>query len=96
MRVAHTKEVHLFREVTGVEQALVQQIVGTLKESYLADICNRNTNSINNTVAGVLTHLQDNYGQLMPYELFEQEYIVKKTIYNPRDPLHTSVQIGSM
>ena len=31
MRIAHTEEVRLFREVTGVEQALVQKIVGTLE-----------------------------------------------------------------
>ena len=38
MWIAHTKEVRLFREVTGFEQALVQQIVATVKEFYLADI----------------------------------------------------------
>ena len=66
MRTAHTKEVHLFHEVTGVEQALVQQIGSTSDESYLADTCNRTANSINNTVVGVFTHLQDNYSQLIP------------------------------
>ena len=75
MRIAHTKEVHMFREVTGVEQALVQKIVGTVEEVYLADISNRTTNSINNTVAGIIAHLQDNYSQLMPHELLEREDI---------------------
>ena len=67
----------------------MQQIVGTIEEVYLADICNRTTNSINNTVVGVLTHLHDNYGQLMPHELLQREDIVKKTIYNPRDLIAT-------
>ena len=58
----HTEEVFLFREVTGVEQALVQQIIGTVEEEYLANILNRTTKYINNTLAGVLTHLQNNYG----------------------------------
>ena len=66
MRIAHTEGVCLFCEVTGVEQAHVQKIVGTVEKKYLADIRNRTTNSINDTVAGILTHLQDNYGQLMP------------------------------
>ena len=61
MWIAHTEEVRLFREVTGVEQALVQQIVGTVEEAYLAYIRNRTTNSINDTVVGVLMHLKDNY-----------------------------------
>ena len=47
------------------------------------------TISINDTVAGVLTHIQDNYVQLMSHELLEREYFVKKTIYNPRDTIAT-------
>ena len=46
-------------------------------------------NFINDTVAGVLTYLQDNYGQLMPHKLLEREDIVKKTIYNPHEPIAT-------
>ena len=63
-----------------MEQDLVQQIVVTIEEAYLADIRNRTTSSINDTIEGVLMHLQENYDQLMPYELLEREEIVKKTI----------------
>ena len=66
--------------MTEVEQALVQQIVGTANEAYLKDTYNRTTESINNTVARVLTNLQYNYGQLMPHKLLEPEDIAKKTI----------------
>ena len=89
MWIVYTVDVCLFQDVTLVEQALVQQIVGTVEEAYLADIRNRTTNSIKYTVAGMLTHLQENYGQLMPHKLLEQEYTVKKTIYNPRNPITT-------
>ena len=51
------------------------------KEAYLVDISNRMKNSINNTVADVITHLQDNYGQLIPHELPESKDIFKKTTY---------------
>ena len=47
------------------------------------------TNSINDTVAGLLTHLQDKYSQLMPHELLEWEDIVNKTIYNQCEPITT-------
>ena len=77
----------LLREVTGVDKSPVQQIVATVKEAYLLDIRNRTTNLINDTMSGVLTHLQENYGQLMPHKILEQEDIVKKTNYNPRDPI---------
>ena len=72
MRITHTKEVRLFHDVTGSEQALIQHIVGTVEEAYLSDIRNRTTNSINDTLAGVLTHLQYNYSQLMTHELLER------------------------
>ena len=89
MRITHTKEVRLFREVTGMEQALVQQIFGTVEEAYLADICNRTMNYIIDTVTGVFTHLQDNYVQLMPHKLLERDEIARKKIYNPCDPIAT-------
>ena len=69
MRIAQTKEVHLFHEVMVAEQALVQQIIGTVEEAYLAEIHNRKTNSINNTVACVLTYLQDKKYQLILHKL---------------------------
>ena len=53
----HTKKVHLFQEVTGVEQALIKKIVATIEEVYLSDICNQMTNPI------TLNQLQDNYSQ---------------------------------
>ena len=70
-----------------MEQALVQKIVCTGKVAYLAYILNRTKNSKNYTVVGLLTHLQENYGQLMPHELLEWEDVYKKTIYNLREPI---------
>ena len=69
MRITHTERVRLFREATGVDIDPLQRIVATVKEAYLTDIRNLTNNSINDTVADVLTHLKDNYGQLMPHEL---------------------------
>ena len=64
----------------GFEQSLVQQIVSTVEEAYLVDIRNRAADSINDTVANVLTHLQNNYGHLMPHNILNREGIVNKTI----------------
>ena len=55
IRISHTKEVRLFREVTGLEQALFQKIVGTAKADSLVDNRNRTTNYIKDTVLGVLS-----------------------------------------
>ena len=79
----------LFREVTGVDQALVQKIVSTVEEMYLADIRNLTTKFINNTVADVLTPLQENYDQLMHRKHLKRKDIVKKMKYHTRDPIAT-------
>ena len=86
---AHTEEVILFRKVTGIKQDLLQQIFATVKKEYLAGIQNCTTHSIRNTVADVLTHLQENYGQLMPHKILERQDIVKKMTYHPQDPIAT-------
>ena len=73
IRIVLTEEVHIFREVMRIEQALVQQIVATVEDLYLADIHNCTTKSINNTVADVLTHLKDNYVHLMPHKILKRK-----------------------
>ena len=83
MIISHTKEVRLFRELTGVEQAFVQHIYTTVKKAYLMDVRNLTTNSVNDTMDDVLMRLQDNYGKLMPHELHESEGIVNKTTCHP-------------
>ena len=51
------------------------------------DILDRTTYLINYIVADVLTHLQDNYGQLLSQELLERTEIFKKTSYHPHEPI---------
>ena len=89
MKIAHTEEVHLFLEVTGFEQALVRQIVATVKEEYLADICNHTTKSISDTVEDVLTHLQEKHSQLMIHKILGRKDIVKKMTYHSQEPIAT-------
>ena len=90
-QISHTEEVHIFREVTGVEQYPVQQIDATSKEEHLTDIRNQMMNYINNAVADVLTHLQEKCGQLIPHELLESKAIAKKTMYYPRYLIATTI-----
>ena len=89
MKIVHTEEVRLFREVSWVEQNLVQKIVATVKEDYLTDTCNRTTNWIKYTMAYVITHLLENYDQLMPHKFLDRKDIVKRTTYHPWDLIST-------
>ena len=70
-----------------VEQSLIQQIVATIDPTYLEDVRDRTTNSINFSVSALLVHLQETYGTLMPHEFQEKEDEAKRMIYNPRDPI---------
>ena len=90
MQIAHTKEVRLFYKVTGVYQDLIQHIIASVEEDYLADIRNCTMDSINDTVTNILTHLQDNCSQLMPHRPLERKDIVKEKTYHPRE-LSTTV-----
>ena len=65
------------------------QIVATFKEAYLTDIPNWKTNLINDTVEDRLTHLQDNYGQLIPHKLLERKDIIKNMTYHSQDSIAT-------
>ena len=65
MRITHNEEVRLFRKVTGVKQALIQNTLSTVEEDYLENIRNRTMNSINDTMGNLLTHMQENYRQLI-------------------------------
>ena len=38
LRDAHIEDLQFFREVMGVEQALIQQIVATIEATYLEDV----------------------------------------------------------
>ena len=65
MRIVHTEAVWLLLEVIGAYKSLIQQIITTLEKTYLYEIRNLTTYSINDTLVNVLTHLQDSYVQLI-------------------------------
>ena len=73
MRHTNVEAVRVFREVLGVTSSLIQKIINSLEEAYLLDIRNRISNSITVKIAELLTHLWENYGQLIPRELLERE-----------------------
>ena len=71
----------------GVEQALIRKIFARIDSTYLEDVQDRTTNSINLSVSALLVHLQETYGTLMPHEFQEKEDEAKRMTYNPRDPI---------
>lgn len=84
---AHTEQHRLFREVTGVEKALIQQIVKAVDAPYLAALRDRNSNSLRGTVYQILEHLQTVYGKISPQMLENKEQELRTMVYNAKFPI---------
>jgi hypothetical protein len=69
MKEAHIEQIRLFREVQGVEKALIQQIVQAVEAPYLMALRERSSNSLRGTVTQILEHLQTIYGRVSPQML---------------------------
>ena len=84
MWISHTKELRLFREVTGVEQDLVQQISDTVQEAYLADhkLHKRHYGGKTYAFTRQLRSVDDERALVMQGNCQEK-------IYNPLDPITT-------
>ena len=82
MKVEYEEAVRLFREVQGVEKALIQQIVQAIAAPYLSSIRNRTSNSIRGTVHKILEHLQDVYSRVSPQMLEDRDNELRGMVYN--------------
>jgi hypothetical protein len=87
LKEAHHEEIRLFREVQGVEKALVQQIVQAVDSVYLATLRDRTSNSIQGSVHDILAHLQTNYGHVSPQMLDTKETELRTLVYNTQEPI---------
>ena len=64
----------LFREVNGMERALIQQIVSAVEAEYLKVLCNPITNKITKSIPEIFTYLFNN--EISSY-CDDNQYIVK-------------------
>ena len=87
LKEAHHEQLRLFREVQGVEKALIHQIVQAVGAPYLASICDRATNSLRGTVYEIFHHLQTLYGCVSPQMLEDCEQELRVLTYNPTHPI---------
>ena len=84
----HQTVTKLFREVTGVKKALLQQIVQTVDDSYLKSLRHPLNNTLNHlTIYEILNHLFRTYGQISPTQLASMEEQVKQMPFDPTTPV---------
>jgi hypothetical protein len=89
LREAHQEQLRIFREVQGVEKALLQQIVQAVEAPYLASLRDRTSNSLRGTVYEILDHLQTVYGRVSPQMIEDREQELRNMTYNAQHPIDT-------
>ena len=62
----YNEQLRLFREVNGVEKALIPQIVSAINAEFLTALINCSTNTIPVSVHLVLDYLNNTYGKFTP------------------------------
>ena len=87
IKEAHREQLRLFREIQGVEKALIQQIVQAVGAPYLSSIRDRATNSLRGTVYEIYNHLQTVYGRVSPQMLEDREQELRVLTWNPTHPI---------
>ena len=89
MKVAHNTAVCLFRDVQGIEKALIQQMVQAIAAPYLSSIRDsRTSNSLQGMVYQILAHLQDVYGRVSPQMLEDRDNELHIMVYNTQLPIN--------
>ena len=73
---------------SDVEQALRQQIVKAVNDTYLTELRNRQTNTINVMISVVINHLFSNHSCVTPAMLQHQEKLVIEMYCNPMHPVN--------
>ena len=76
-----------FHEVFGVQKAPMNQIIEVIEATYLDGLRSTLTNTINQPIYVVLQYLFSTYGRITPSDLADYEDAIKKTIYNPAEPI---------
>ena len=86
-RAEHTEETRVFREVLGVERAIIQQMVVAIEPKYLRALRTPGTNKLNHNIPDILHHLFTTYGDVTPSDLRELTLRVENLSYPPSEPV---------
>ena len=88
-RHQYAEDLRQFREVNGVERAIIQQIVGAIEPKYLRALRDQKTNKISKTIPEILKYLFDTYGDVSPRELQQLRNQVENIVFDPSEPVDT-------
>ena len=87
LREQHVENIRLFREVSGVEKSLKQQILKAIEQPWLLAITDRNSQSLTGTIAQIIEFLFDTYGYVSTAMLEMKEDALRELDYHPQQPV---------
>ena len=88
IKAQHKEELRIYREVNGVEKAMLQMTMEAIPKMYLQLILNIDTNTFDQTMWGVMQWLLDTYGKVTISKLSEKEDMLKSTSWEAQKPVH--------
>ena len=85
MQESNNEKLNLFCEINAIESAIKSQIVTAINPMYFNELKNNSTATIEHTIARMVMHFFQQYGQV-PYHQLQEELKVRNFVYNISDP----------
>ena len=87
----HTEDLRQWREFKNVNTALKNQLLSTLDDIYIRALKDRHVGYMNQSICAILQHLFDNYGNITPLELEDNDTKMRAT-WDPNSPFDCLVK----
>ena len=81
----HTEDLRQWREFKNVNTALKNQLLSALDDIYIRALKDRHVGYMNQSIRAILQHLFDNYGNITPLELEDNDTKMRAT-WDPNSP----------
>ena len=75
----HTEDLRQWREFKNVNTALKNQLLSALDDIYIRALKDRHVGYMNQSIRSILQHLFDNYGNITPLELEDNDMKMRAT-----------------
>ena len=87
----HTEDLHQWREFKNVNTALQNQLLTAIDDIYVRALKDRHVGYMNQSIRTILQHLFDNYGNITPLELEDNDTKMRAT-WDPNSPFDCLIQ----
>ena len=87
----HTEDLRQWREFKNVNTAQKNQLLSTLDDIYIRALKDRHVGYMNQSIRAILQHLFDNYGNITPLELEDNDTKMRAT-WDPNSPFDCLVK----